>query len=352
MLLYYSGVLGPSFVTLWGFGIGFILQSITLGMGLFWAKKHQERENLTIIENNNRELRNRDQIIRDFTSPKIVGEIAAGLDPRKFQSRWADLAIVSSDMRNFTPLIESATIQEIDEVLNTYFCEVIDSTFDGDGEINKLIGDAVLCVFEDPVACLNATVDMRKRLNAINSARIKTGHKLMRFGTGISYARVVSMNVGKVGKKLDRTVIGDDVNISARIESLSKVLKTDVLVTQKFHEQIPNYPYQRPLGSFYLKGKSVPTVVYELFGHHPERVIEHKLSTGPALSKILEMTVAGHHQEPILVLDELISKCPNHVWRDNESMDASLQAIKEQILAKRDSIQKNSFLNSVEVNEG
>jgi class 3 adenylate cyclase len=330
-LSYYFGLLGPSFLTSWGIVIANLAQTISLGTAIFWDRKHRETEALIQIQRNFRELADRDQIIQEYSSSKIVSEISMGVDPRLYKSRWSDLAILFSDMRDFTTLIEKADLSTVEEILNTYIGEIVECTFDFNGEVNKMIGDAVLCIFDDPKTCLNATVALRKRLSDLNRARVGADKRPIKFGSGVSHSRVISMNVGRLGKKLDRTVIGDEVNTAARIEAMTKELYVDVLISEKFQERVAEYPFQRPIGSFLLKGKTAPTMLYEIFGHNSDRVIDYKLSTVPKLKEILALCEGGAFEDADAILREMIALCPQHSYLDGQLMDRTLPALRARL---------------------
>jgi class 3 adenylate cyclase len=331
MLSYYFGVIGPSFLTSWGILFSNLAQALSLGAAMFWDRKNRERDALKQIRRNFRELAERDQIIQEYSSPKIVSEISLGIDPRLYSSRWTDFAILFSDMRDFTALIENADLPTVEEILNTYLGEIVECTFDFNGEVNKMIGDAVMCIFENPRTCLEATVALRKRLSNLNRARVAAGNPPIKFGSGVSYSRVISMNVGRHGKKLDRTVIGDEVNIAARIEAMTKELGVDLLVSQKFQGHVADYPYQRPMGNFLLKGKSTPTGLHEIFGHNSEKVIEYKLSTVPGLKQVLALCEGDAFADADAILSEMIAKCPPHTFLKGQIMDRTLLALRARL---------------------
>ncbi|MEO7163405.1 MAG: adenylate/guanylate cyclase domain-containing protein, partial [Bdellovibrionia bacterium] len=346
-LLYYQGILGPSFFTSWGTVFGNLIQLLFLGTSMFVDKKYHERSAALQLEKNFKDLEHRDAIIQEYSSPKIVSEIGLGLDPRLYKSRWEELAIIFSDMRNFTTFIETSDLATIEETLNSYIGAIIDQTFEHNGEVNKMIGDAVLCIFDDPATCLSACIDMRLALSDLNRKRVASGRPPVKMGTGASHSKVISMNMGRHGKKLDRTVIGDEVNIAARIESLTKELNVDVLVPKKFHDAISDYEWQRPVGSFKLKGKTVTTTLYEIFGHNSPRVRDYKLSTRATFEQVMNLTspredtseTRSAYDEALALLNGLMKSCPEHTYLKGKPMDQTIFALCNKIEQERNNLE-------------
>jgi class 3 adenylate cyclase len=342
MLLYYFGAMGPSIFTAWGLAIGHTFQSICMAAAIFVEKKQQERSSRLQIERNFKELANRDEIIQQFSSPKIVSEITLGLDPRNYKARWTKRSILISDIRDFTTLVENAEMAAVEEILNTYFSEIIERTFAHNGEVNKMMGDAALCVFDDAETCLTATVALRKRLDSISQLRIKEGRTAIRIGSGITHAPVISMNIGKQGMRLDRTVIGDEVNTAARIESLTKELGVDVLVSQRFLEEVPNYEFQRHVGNYLLKGKTQITSVFEIFEHESDAAIEYKLKTKGDLRLVHDLVQNGGEAEALRALDSISSSAATSRFSTLAREDKPLIALRKRILGEIDRLSRKA----------
>ena len=169
-------------------------------------------------------------------------------------------ALWFSDLREFTKMSEHLPADELLKLLNDYFELIAAATTANGGEILRFIGDAMLIVFpiDDRVskqsachAALEAARDARQSLATFNHMRRRHGKIEMRFGVGLNVGEVVYGNVG-APDRLDFTVIGPAVNRTARLESLSKVLKEDVLTSKEFSESV-TIP-MRSLGEHEMKG--------------------------------------------------------------------------------------------------
>lgn len=177
-------------------------------------------------------------------------------------------ALWFSDLRNFTHLTETLPAEEVFSMLNEYFEFVAAAVTARGGEILRFIGDAMLIVF--PIssnvskksacnAALEAAKDARATLAVINHLRKRKSQPLIEFGVGLNVGEVVYGNVG-APDRLDFTVMGPAVNRTARLESLTKKLGQDVLVSKDFSDQIDCNTM--PLGLHKMKGIKEPQSVF------------------------------------------------------------------------------------------
>jgi class 3 adenylate cyclase len=145
--------------------------------------------------------------------------------------------------------------------------QVIDST---GGFIDKYIGDAIMALFDDEAtdSALIAALAMRQRLKVFNEERSHQGLPTIDIGIGIHRGEVVMGTVG-FSSRIDSTVIGDTVNVAARVESLTKNYDSSILVTQPVVTAL-RHPKTFPLrlvDKFVrVKGKEEPVAIYELDG--------------------------------------------------------------------------------------
>ena len=151
-------------------------------------------------------------------------------------------AIWFSDLRNFTRLTEDMPAQDLLDMLNEYFEFVSAAVTARGGEILRFIGDAMLIVF--PIegemcgktaanAAIDAALDASNTLATLNHRRRRHGQPQIEFGVGLNIGEVIYGNVG-APDRLDFTVMGPAVNRTARLESLTKTLDTNILFSEKF----------------------------------------------------------------------------------------------------------------------
>ncbi|MDX6769267.1 MAG: adenylate/guanylate cyclase domain-containing protein [Elusimicrobiota bacterium] len=180
--------------------------------------------------------------------------------------------ILFSDIRGFTTLSERMSPEELVRFLNSYFSFVTEPIMAHRGMVNKFIGDAVMAVFAPQFGskdhaddAVRAALGMRERLAAFNAEGLGPGE--VGFGVGVHTGLLVAGNIG-TEKRLEFTVIGDTVNIAARIESMNKDLGSVILVSEQVHAALS--PALRDglkaelCEAVRLKGKEKPIGLYKL----------------------------------------------------------------------------------------
>ena len=169
-------------------------------------------------------------------------------------------ALWFSDLRNFTHLTETLPARQLLDMLNDYFEFVSAAVSARGGEILRFIGDAMLIVFpidentSHQAACnaaIDAALDACNTLAALNHRRQRHAQPPIEFGVGLNVGEVIYGNVG-APDRLDFTVMGPAVNRTARLESLTKSLDTNILFSREFADLI-DAPTQ-DLGDHAMKG--------------------------------------------------------------------------------------------------
>lgn len=178
-----------------------------------------------------------------------------------------------ADIRDFTTLTESLPPQQVVGILNRYYTRMVDAIVEQGGWVNKFGGDSLLAVFGAPIRqpdhalrAVNAAWQMNRALAEFNAEQVAMNLPTITIGVGISSGEMLAGNVG--GKeRLEYTVIGDPVNLAARLESLTKEWKTPVLLSEHTQELLDGSTAQtQPRDRVTVKGKTQPTLVYELQG--------------------------------------------------------------------------------------
>ena len=155
-----------------------------------------------------------------------------------------EVTVIFCDMRGFTTLAERLPPEEVVSALNEFYNLMIDATVKQDGYINKFLGDAVMAIFGAPTHyadhCLRAVrtaVSMQVRVAELSMRRVMAGKEPIAIGIGISAGEAVAGTVGgTVGgeSQMEYTVIGDRVNLAARLESNAK--PGQILVSQETYD--------------------------------------------------------------------------------------------------------------------
>ncbi|MGF1575936.1 MAG: CHASE2 domain-containing protein [Cyanophyceae cyanobacterium] len=212
------------------------------------------------------------RILERRVAPAVLDEILQ--QPNSFAEtlggQLRPVAILFSDIRGFTPLAAGMDPQDLVTLLNRYFAAMVEPILAEQGTIDKFIGDAIMAefgtpLFRDPateaLAAIRAAVGMRAALRQLQQELTLEGKPLFEHGVGIHFGSVVAGNLGSP-QRLEYTVIGDAVNVAARIESLTKEVGWDILISETVYELVRDQIQVQPLGSHLLKGKVEPIQIY------------------------------------------------------------------------------------------
>lgn len=171
--------------------------------------------------------------------------------------------ILFSDIRNFTPLAENTEPEQVVQLLNEYFTEMVSIVFRYGGTLDKFLGDGLMAVFGAPFDLedqeLRAILVAIEMVDAVSSFNER--HKLeerglprLNIGVGIASGPIVAGNIGSP-ERMEYTAIGDTVNFAARLESLNKALGTSIIVSEATHAVLDPGLNFRPLPPLKVKGK-------------------------------------------------------------------------------------------------
>ena len=217
-----------------------------------------------------RELARTRGTLERYVSPQLVRQVMDNLDSIRFDGEKKRLTILFSDVRSFTTLTEKSEPVELLKQLNEYLEAMTEIIFRHDGIVDKFIGDGIMAHWgaftpDRPNAMLAArsALEMMETLVVLNQQWVARGRPPLDIGVGLNTDEVIFGNVG-TGKKLDFTVIGDGVNLAARLESANKEYHSHIIVSASTLAELGESAQVRPLGSIVVKGKTVGVEIYEL----------------------------------------------------------------------------------------
>jgi adenylate cyclase len=187
------------------------------------------------------------------------------------------VTILFTDIRSFTSISETMTAQELVKLLNEYFTEMVTVIMEEGGVVDKYIGDAIMAVFGAPVSkpddarrAVRAAVRMRHALAKLNERLVARGAPPIKTGIGLHTGEVVAGNIGSEAR-MEYTVIGDAVNLASRLESSTKELGTDVLISEDTNALLDNELETKAVREITVKGRAKPVIVYEVIGFRANR---------------------------------------------------------------------------------
>jgi adenylate cyclase len=234
-----------------------------------------------VIENITEERRLKSTLTR-YMPKAVVDKVLNDQDRQKLGGTRNKVTVLFSDIRGFTALTEKLTAVQTVDFINECFSLLSEILFKYDAVLDKYIGDAIMAVFgvpyerdDDAVRAVKSALDMHAVLDTFNNWRMAQGKEQVRIGIGISTGEVLSGNIGSE-QRMDYTVIGDDVNISAYLEKRNKQYGTKVLISESTKEAIGDVFTVRLLDEVIFKGKMKPVKIYEVLGEKNYRLAEHE----------------------------------------------------------------------------
>ncbi len=234
---------------------------------------------LLIIEDITGEKRLKGTLARYMT--KEVSERLLESDEDILGGQIQEAAVLFSDIRQFTTFSEKLGAQETVAMLNDYFTIMVDIIFDNNGILDKYIGDAMMAAFGIPFGNENdtdrsvtAAIQMMTALREFNCKREADNKDLIKIGIGINTDEVLAGNIGSL-KRMDYTMIGDGVNLAARLESATKFYNTDILISERSHKKLKNGVLCREVDCIKVKGKNEPISIFEVLDFHDNTSFPH-----------------------------------------------------------------------------
>ena len=211
-------------------------------------------------------------IFQKYVPKDVIDKCFATQDSMLKIGEDRNLSILFSDIRGFTTISEQFKNNPVDlvESLNRYFTSQVDIIMNRSGIVDKYIGDAIMAFWgapvnhdDDALQSVLSGLDMNDALTSFNDHQKQHGKPEFQIGIGINYGLVTVGNIGSE-RKMDYTVIGDEVNLASRMEGLNKTYKTELLITQSVFSHIPGprRPPCRLLDIVAVKGKKEGVRIY------------------------------------------------------------------------------------------
>ncbi len=204
-----------------------------------------------------------------YLAPQVAEQMLANADTN-LGGLSQTATVLFSDIRDFTTISEQLGPRDTVAMLNEYFSQMVEAINAEQGILDKFIGDAVMALFgvpfpaaDDADRAVRAALAMQERLALLNERRKERGEEPLQIGIGLSTGEVVAGNVGSP-KRMDYTVIGDTVNLSARLESATKSYGVSILLSAATVEALSgNYPL-REIDRVRVKGKLQTVTIFQL----------------------------------------------------------------------------------------
>jgi len=237
-----------------------------------WLDRKVQRDKLL---HTNQMLEAQSRIMSQYFSDDIIKKITdsgEGMKPEVLPA-----TVMFFDLRNFTALSENLSPENVADLLNTLFPDLMDLIFSHSGSVNKFIGDAIMATFgvpitqgndaENAVRCAIAIRDSMELFKAVRPDYLKSD---LGYGIGIASGHVFSGAIGSF-RRLEYTVLGDVVNIASRLEALNKISHTNILIDGKTKELCgPTLQAKKVIFGDKIRGKTREVEIYMPIAFPPQ----------------------------------------------------------------------------------
>ncbi len=253
--------------SIWEFGNGRVYEMIAplLAIALSWLGSSSY---LVFTEGKDkRRVRN---MLSQYVSPAVLATVVDKYE-NQIQAevgKRENLTILFSDIRGFTATSETVEAERVVEMLNTYFSAMTDVIFDYEGTLDKFIGDAIMAFWGAPILHADhadrgvmAALTMQRALVKVNEELTAIGLPSVTIGIGLNSGDVILGNIGSA-RKLDYTIIGDNVNLASRLEGLTKYYGVPLIISENTHAQLQQSIPCAVVDMVRVKGKTVPIRLY------------------------------------------------------------------------------------------
>ncbi len=236
-------------------------------------------------------------MIEDISDEKrMKSTMSRYMDPgiaEQMMGKGADLmggtdttaTVLFSDVRSFTTITETLGAQGTVTLLNEYFEIMVDAITEQGGMLDKFIGDAIMAAFGIPIGHeddedrgVRAGINMISRLWDWNAEREKEGKPPVDMGLGLNTDKIVAGNIGS-SKRMDYTMIGDGVNLAARLESACKQYSARILISDYTYQKLKGTYQIRYIDDVVVKGKTEPVGVREVLDYHNKDTFPNLMDT-------------------------------------------------------------------------
>jgi adenylate cyclase len=246
-----------------GLWLNMVQPLLTMAVALFAGTTYQY-----FVEG--REKRRVKSLFGRFVSRDVFKQLIDHPGLAQLGGRRRDMSVLFCDIRGFTTITERGDAEALVSQLNEYFTRMVDIVFRHQGTVDKFVGDMVMALFgaplddpDHPDHAVATAVDMVEELGQLNQKWAAEGLPQFDMGIGINSGDMIAGHIGSTSI-MSYTVIGDNVNLGARLETLNKEHGSRIIISGATRSRL-RAPYQvRALGAVIVKGKTRPVEVFEV----------------------------------------------------------------------------------------
>ncbi len=237
-----------------------------------------------------------------YLAPSVINQLVEAEEPPALGGETRDVSILFSDIADFTAISESLEPEALVAVLNDYLSEMTDIIESHGGFVDKYIGDAIVAIFGAPLndpdhaaAAIAAAIDCRQRLGEIQDRFKLPRNRRLAARIGVNTGQALVGNIGST-RRFNYTVIGDAVNLAARLESGNKLFGTSVLLSGETAAQGGAGFDLREIDQVRVVGRREPVAIFEPLARSGEAASRPEIDTA-AYAEALDSYRAGEFEQ-------------------------------------------------------
>lgn len=253
--------------SIWAFNQGYVVSVVPPFFGATLMVGLSETTNFMLEGREKRRLR---QIFKRYVNDQVIEQVVQSPDSLTLQGKKRYITVLFADIRGFTTRSEKMPPESLVHDLNQYLTAMVEAIQSRNGMIDKFIGDGIMALFGVPLNDPNHTLHaveaaraMIEALDRLNRRFVADGSEPIHIGIGLHAGEAVVGNIGSP-EKMEYTAIGDVVNTAARIESLTRKLDANILISGDAFSTLEGKIAGEPKGEQALKGKDLPVSIYKI----------------------------------------------------------------------------------------
>ncbi len=252
-----------------------------------------------------------------FVTKSVVDELLANPDKIKLGGEKKICTVMFSDVAGFTSISEKLSPEALVSLLNDYLTQMTNIIFEYDGMLDKYEGDAIMAVYGAPVssgndaynACISA-LEMQEALKRMRAMLRKQGRDELYARIGLNTGPMVVGNMGSE-TRFDYTVMGDAVNLGARLEPACKQYGVNIMIGPQTYAQAKEKIFARQLDLLRVHGKTEPVEVYELIGTVEKGISQDKQAGIQLFGRGFQHYLKQNWEEAQKIFEAVLALDPN-----------------------------------------
>ncbi len=223
-----------------------------------------------------------------------------------------NMTILFADIRSFTSLSEVMTPEENFKFLNSFLSQVVPVIREQGGFVDKFIGDAIMALFPyPPDKAVQASIELQNAVKRYNTARDRAGYRAIDLGIGIHTGPLMLGTIGETNR-METTVIADSVNIASRLEQLTKIYGSKIIISRELLDKMDNKNdiTYRTLGEALVKGKSQALGIMEILDDSNNDLDKKKIQVIAEFEAAVEFIKYKNYKAARPLLEEILKNIP------------------------------------------